>query len=298
MIELNTIKKCKSEKKKCKKKTKRKTKKGGNMSSFVSSYYIKEDDDTRGSSPNLKRCMCLNYGNDGNTPIKRCPNNVILGTHFCSQHMDCPKQLSRYISGSEPIYEPSKWNNKYIEGSHNCYSYFLDSQVQAVTEKCQSACKKSNNKDCPNNNSECTDLKPQPGDYNLLRTTGSTYEENPIYKCPAMERKIMMDNETLIQIPFNRKCPHKYFKGTMVVDPDHTFHFYRQDKDGMWSHKPGISPISNIDASNRPIYIPHLADRNYARDKSNNEEDDSINYSEFCGYYCIPENNYMNKNLI
>jgi hypothetical protein len=80
----------------------------------------------------------------------------------------------------------------------------------------------------------------------------------------------------------------------MVVDRDHTFHFYRQDSNGQWSHKPGISPVSNNDATSRPIYIPHIADRNYARDKSENKEDDAINYTDFCGYYCIPDANYTN----
>jgi hypothetical protein len=272
-------------------------KKGGTMSGFVASYYVAEDDDTRYKKPDLNRCMCLNFSGTGVEPVRRCNNKVVSGTHFCSQHMDCPQRLSKYVSGSEPAYAPSNWGDKFIEGSHNCYSYFLDSRVQAVKEKCEHSCKDSNNKDCPNNNSECTDLKPQPGDYNLLKTTGSTYEENPIYRCPAMEKKILMDNDVLIPVAFNKKCPKNYFKGAMVVDPDHTFHFYRQDKGGMWSHKPGISPVSNIDASDRPIYIPHLADRNYARDKSNNLEDDSINYTDFCGYYCIPENSYMNKNL-
>lgn len=290
--------KLKEKKKTSPKNINNKNKKGGTMSGFVASYYIAEDDDTRYKKPDLNRCMCLNFGGSGDgDPVRRCNNKVVSGNHFCSQHLDCPQRLKKFVSGSEPEYAPSKWEDKFIEGSHNCYSYFLDSRVQAVKEKCEKNCKNSNNKECPNNNSECTDLKPQPGDYNLLKTTGSTYEENPVYKCPAMEKKILMDNDVLIPVAFNKKCPANYFKGAMVVDPDHTFHFYRQDKNGMWSHKPGISPVSNIDASNRPIYVPHLADRNYARDKSNNLEDDSINYTDFCGYYCIPENNFMNKNL-
>ena len=29
------------------------------------------------------------------------------------------------------------------------------------------------NKNCPKDNSECTDLKPQPGDFDLIKKTGS-----------------------------------------------------------------------------------------------------------------------------
>ena len=31
------------------------------------------------------------------------------------------------------------------------------------------------------------------------------------------------------------------------------------------------------------------------RDDKNN--DDAINYTHFCGYYCVPDNKYIHKNL-
>lgn len=265
------------------------------MTSFASGYYVSDGDNTVNLENNKSRCMCLNFTGEGKTPIERCKNKVVDGGHFCSLHLDCPSKLNKYMSGSEPSYDEKSWGEKFVEGSHNCYSYFLDSQVPAVKEKCQTLCNKSNNKDCPRNNSECTDLKPQPGDFNLLMATGSTHEDDPVYKCPQMEAKILNDNKSLIPVPFNQKCPKNFYKGAMVVDPGHTFHFYRQDKDGKWSHKPGISPISRKDAGDKPIYVPHFADRNYARDENNDE--DAINYTGFCGYYCIPNNYYMNKNL-
>ena len=89
-------------------------------------------------------------------------------------------------------------------------------------------------------------------------------------------------------------CPNGYYKGAYVVDPDNTYHFYRANKDGTWSHKPGISPISNVDSSKQNIYVPHFANRNYEENKDN---DEAINYTNFCGYYCIPTNNTVHKNL-
>ena len=56
----------------------------------------------------------------------------------------------------------------------------------------------------------------------------------------------------------------KHYKGAMVVDRGNTFHFYRQNKDGTWSHKPGVLPVTNKDASGKKIYVPHFADRDYS----------------------------------
>jgi hypothetical protein len=61
------------------------------------------------------------------------------------------------------------------------------------------------------------------------------------------------------------------------------YHFYRQDKDGYWSHKTGDKKISNLDASGNRILNPELCDRNY--DKKNNDE---YNYEIFCGYFSSP----------
>ena len=108
-----------------------------------------------------------------------------------------------------------------------------------------------------------------------------------------MQQKIYNDNPSLIPAAFNQKCPKNYYKGAMVVDPENTYHFYRMNKDGTWGHKPGISKVSNVDASGKNIYVPHFADRDY----SNEDDEDSINYTNFCNYYCIPDNKIVHKNL-
>ena len=37
-------------------------------------------------------------------------------------------------------------------------------------------------------------------------------------------------------------------------------HLYRQDKGGYWSHKPGRTPVKNLDASGKMIKNPAKAD--------------------------------------
>jgi hypothetical protein len=262
---------------------------------WVYNYYNSSDDDTIKKPSKTKRCMCINYKsiNDFKT-YDRCSRIAIKNTDFCELHQDCKSYLRNFLSGDEPEYKPELWSDPYVEGSHNCYSYFLNRQIKAVKEKCNEICEKKHKSTCPIKDSECTDLKPQPGDFDLIKKTGSDKEKERIYKCPNMHRKIIKDNPSLIPVPFNVKCPKNYYKGAYVVDPDNTYHFYRANTDATWSHKPGISPISNVDSSKQPIYVPHFANRNYEEDENN---DEAINYTNFCGYYCIPTNNTVHKNL-
>ena len=265
---------------------------------WVYKFYNEKDDETINKTKEKeKRCMCINYkSNDDFQTYDRCKNNTINNSDFCELHQNCKSYLRNFLSGYEPEYQPVKWSDPYVEGSHNCYSYFLNRQVKTVREKCNEICHTSHkdNKNCPKDNSECTDLKPQPGDFHLIKKTGSDKEKERNYKCPNMQKKILNDNPSLIPVAFNVKCPNKYYKGAMVVDPDNTYHFYRQNNNGTWDHKPGISPITNVDASGKKIYVPHFADRDYTDDKDN---DDAINYTHFCGYYCVPDNKYIHKNL-
>ena len=107
-----------------------------------------------------------------------------------------------------------------------------------------------------------------------------------------MESKILSDNNTIKKGSFYNKCPKNYYKGAMVVAPQHTFHFYRQNRDGTWSHKPGTMRVTDVDADNNKIYIPHYSNRDYSH------KPNKINYTDFCGYYCVPKNSYQKTNSI
>lgn len=61
---------------------------------------------------------------------------------------------------------------------------------------------------------------------------------------------------------------------------DNDFHFYRQNRDGSWSHKLGNTNVTNLDASNNLIYDPNLCDRNYLNKSGSN-------YNYFVGYFSI-----------
>ena len=98
----------------------------------------------------------------------------------------------------------------------------------------------------------------------------------------------------IFPIKFNEKCPPNHYKGALVIDQNKTYHFYRQDSNGRFSHKPGTLGVENTDASGKPIHAVHLADTDYNKAKRTG----GITYDKFCSYYCIPNNNYKKTKAI
>ena len=93
------------------------------------------------------------------------------------------------------------------------------------------------------------------------------------------------------------KCDPRFYKGAMVTAPGRDYHYYRLNDEGIWTHKPGYKPVTKYDSNNRRIIDPELAARDYGG---------TLNYKNFCGYYCVPRNrnkknmshstNWRNKN--
>jgi len=152
---------------------------------WVYKYYNSNDDSTVNKNP--KRCMCINYKSETDfSTYDRCPNQAIPNTDFCQLHQNCKSYLQKFLSGDEPDPDIQLWKDPLIEGSHNCYSYFLNRQVKAVKEKCAEICSKKYKtvEECIND-SGCGDLKPQPGDFDLIKRTGSDKTKERIYKRPT-----------------------------------------------------------------------------------------------------------------
>lgn len=247
-----------------------------------------------------KICQCVQYeeikNNDSVETIemKRCTAPAKPGSDFCPKHQNCMSFLQQFTNGSEPKYNPADWSHPYIEGSHNCYAYFLDDRKDSIKVKCEELCLKNNKHGCPKKDSECRNLIPQPGDHFLMAKYGSLDKKTRKYTCPNMHSRIISDNPAIKPCKLTDKCPDGYYKGAMVVDPNHTFHFYRQNPDGTWSHKPGVLPVTNKDASGNKIYIPHFADRDYTQ----GDKGGDIKYDDFCSYYCIPKDSYIQTSLL
>ena len=117
--------------------------------------------------------------------------------------------------------------------------------------------------------------KPQPGYFSNFSSL--KYSD---YNCETFYIRLKRDIPSLYIVPFNEKCRKGFYKGFIAIDTkkeDQDYHFYRQDKSGYWSHKPGRQNISNLDASNNNIINPLKANRTYK----------NFDYSTPCFFFCF-----------
>ena len=250
-------------------------------------------------------CNCFDSKNNPTSDIKSCKRKN--SKPKCNQYNTCKSYFTRFMSGSEPKYNPPHWKKKTIKGSHNCYAYFLDDHIEKVRQKCVSICRNNGYPEslCNTNNNAvngCSNLKPQPGDYAAEHGIEG-FKRNRTYTCKAMNEKILKDSwnanhpsgipqSNIYNVPFEKPCKPNYYKGALVIQKGKTYHFYRQDDNIRYSHKQGTLEVENKDASGKPIYVPHLADIDYNKSK----RPGGISYDNFCGYYCIPRNGFLKTN--
>lgn len=180
---------------------------------------------------------------------------------FCTIHQKRGCALKSPLSGYEPKYEPHLYNGKAtMQNSHNCFAYAFDVREKLPKDKC--------------NEKGCAVAFHQPG-----RKSGyPRWHELPDKRCPDIISRIKADVPDVKLTNFTRRCPPRTSKIALVVDADQDYHFYRQDSNGMWSHKPGGTKVTNRDAAGRPIYNPQLASRDSGR----------LNYDTFCSFLCVP----------
>jgi hypothetical protein len=154
------------------------------------------------------------------------------------------------MSGSEPKYEPSKWNIKGIKKYNNCYSYLLDDP-------------KAKNK-----------KKIQPGYFSGIQWGKINYDS-----CGDIWRRLRADNPEIYSALEEERCRRGFYKGYLVLDQKkHDYHFYRQDDSGIWSHKPGSHKVRQYDGEFQVILNPRTA----------NHRNAPYYYRKKCGYLCVP----------
>ena len=96
---------------------------------------------------------------------------------------------------------------------------------------------------------------------------------------------MMADNKYLKKTTRKKRCRRGYYKGALVMNSRpiknlSDYHYYRQDKNGKWSHIDGWGYATNKDAKGKLIHDPKKANRKYRKGKY---------YDQFCGYYCVPK---------
>lgn len=139
-----------------------------------------------------------------------------------------------------PKYEPHRWNdNDGIQFNNNCYNYATNIR---------------------------TDTYAQPG-----MATGRYYLDYGGENCPNVTLSALSDG--LRAVGADTSCVGRCHKVALVMDPGWDYHWYRLDENGMWSHKMGPDPATNLDNSDNLIFDPRNADRG--------------TYTEFCGFFCV-----------
>ena len=189
---------------------------------------------------------------------------------FCKKHAThCPVRSP--MSGWEPVYAPHVYNKtRRMRESHNCFAYAFNHMELPPENEC--------------NEKQCTTAFHQPG----RRAGFPRWNEIQGKRCPDLLARLFAEVPGLSKTTFTQRCPKGKSKIAYVVDPQEDYHFYRQDRDGWWSHKPGATPVKRTDATGRVIYNPELASRNYT------DKGSRLDYKYFCGYLCAPRNKELN----
>ena len=165
-------------------------------------------------------------------------------------------------NGYELNYNPTDWDSP-IKDSCNCYAYALNNQVYP--------------------GSNMLWQKQQMGEYKGNAYMYSALTEENIYTavCNDYSKYNLDFNTSLIFQRIGRYdvCPAGTYKVALVIAPGLDYHWYRQDADGLWSHKRGLNPVERTDYSGNLIIDPYVADRGA--------------YTTFLGYYAVSPWNGM-----
>jgi hypothetical protein len=162
-----------------------------------------------------------------------------------------------------PKFNPDLYNDIRYEDRNNCYEYAM----------------------CLLNTRYPS--KPQPG-----MAAGLPHLHKDQLSCTNLKHYIHADHPRVTFIDdFETPCPCGTFKVGLRIDDvsrmeKRDYHLFRQDNTGICSHKPGIEPVTLVDASNHYIINPDLADFDYS-------STGGPNYCTSCGYICVPSDHHQ-----
>jgi hypothetical protein len=149
------------------------------------------------------------------------------------------RAASEWMDRCIPLYDPSSWNDANgVQYNNNCYNYACDIKTGTFA---------------------------QPG-----RATGNEYVN---INCDDVGAGAISDHLSSCDCDQGCGCSECRHQVALVIWPGVDFHWYRHDRDGRWSHKPGGTAARNVDNSGNLISDPRTADRGP--------------YTIFCGCYCV-----------
>ena len=164
--------------------------------------------------------------------IKKFKNNESMIDS--NERLEFTKSFSP-ISGSELEYVPELWNNdNNIKSTNNCYTYALGKRVNGL------------------------DSKPQPG-----YASGFKHIKDDEFDCKSFRDRLKKDSPGSYLEKFDNSCIPGFYKIFLALDPQNDYHWWQQNNNKYWSHKPGATNVINTDASGKKILNPIISDRKF-----------------------------------
>lgn len=160
------------------------------------------------------------------------------------------KNSKNNVNGLE--FEPKEWKKFTVENSTNCYIYALNLPKNPYT------------------NNYYQDWKYiQPGRLggNIQREKElkAPYDKKEIFE--MVKKDLAAIGMEIVESTYDEVREGNWWKVALAFDNNCGFfdvgdyHWYRQNTDGTWSHKPGSCKVRNTDASNMIIENPETCDR-------------------------------------
>ena len=175
--------------------------------------------------------------------------NEIVKTDYKNYQIEESTLINSPLSYSEHSYDPDKWNkDDKIRETNNCYAYAMGKIVNGL------------------------ESKPQPG-----YASGFKYSNTRNFECSSYFDRLKKDNPGSYLSQFDKSCIPGFYKVFLALDIGNDYHWWRQDSNQLWSHKPGSTNVVNLDASGNLINNPLKSNRKFK----------TRNYYKPCFFACI-----------
>lgn len=180
-------------------------------------------------------------------------------------------EFNRKACPDAPDYEPEAWSG-IMQEANNCYAYAMnDRRIRRASGLPDMSCEEALA------DSEWMEKMfwPQPGG-----NAGMDYDEH--YSRPAADIFWWAGRDGPLPVPDMTPRPGFYHVALAVALRkgmwslrDEDYHWWRQDSDGLWSHKPGNAAVLRADYSRNLIHDPRECDRG--------------RYKTFVGFFLVPK---------
>jgi hypothetical protein len=182
-------------------------------------------------------------------------------THFIIKphtHFNIKEQQESLEAKNRNHYNPTFWNDKgAVQYTTNCYAYALNISTLPVEVF------------------RMTGGLLHPGSLAGKDLNFYDLEPSQIVEYAKLDAKAL--GGLFIEATSGMQCPKDAWRVALVCSSEGDYHWYREHKDGTWSHKRGRTDVTNKDAVNKIIKDPKICDRHYG----------IIRYNQFVGYFYV-----------